>query len=122
MDLVYAQKNQKTNRRSNEEEVIGPFEKLADELYKSVRRSFTRRKVEVKTIDDIWGADLVEMQEWIKENIGYRYMMNVIDVFSKYGRSIPLNDKTEKSIIDAFIQIVKKSNRRPKYIWVDEGK
>jgi len=87
-----------------------------------VRRHFQRRLVKVKHIDDIWGADLVEMQEWSKVNKGFRYMLNVIDVFSKFAWSIPLKDKTGKVTLDAFKQIVKESGRIPKYIWVDEGK
>jgi hypothetical protein len=78
--------------------------------------------VNVFEIDDIWGADLVEMQEWSKQNKGYRYMLNVIDVFSKYAWSITLKDKTGKSVLDGFKLIVKGSNRTPKHIWVDEGK
>jgi hypothetical protein len=62
------------------------------------------------------------MQEWSKMNKGYRYMLNVIDIFSKYAWSIPLKDKTGKSVLDAFKQIVKISDRIPKHIWVDEGK
>src|SRR6266536_3612978 len=50
------------------------------------------------------------MQEWSKQNKGYRYMLNVIDVFSKYAWSIPLKDKTMKTTLDALIRIVKQSN------------
>jgi len=46
-------------------------EKLASELHKPVRTHFQRRRVEVKAIDDIWGADLVKMQEWSKKNKGF---------------------------------------------------
>jgi len=63
-------------------------EKLADELHKLVRRNFQKRRVEVEQIDDIWGGDLVEMQEWNKQNNGFRYMLNVINVFSKFAWSI----------------------------------
>src|SRR5260221_2026290 len=49
-------------------------------------------------------------------------MLNVIDVFSKYARSIPLKDKTMKTKLDAFKRIVKQSSRIPKYIWADEDK
>jgi hypothetical protein len=49
-------------------------------------------------------------------------MLNVIDIFTKFAWSIPLKDKTGKSILDGFKQIVKESNRIPKNIWVDEGK
>ena len=53
------------------------------------------------------GADLVEMQELCKENKGYRYMLNVIDVFSKYAWSIPLKDKKGTTVLDAFQKLLK---------------
>ena len=49
-------------------------------------------------------------------------MLNIIDVFSKYAWSIPLKDKTGETTLDAFKIIVKQSARKPKFIWVDEGK
>ena len=49
-------------------------------------------------------------------------MLNVIDVFSKYAWSIPLKDKTGTTTLNAFKEIVEKSGRKPKHIWVDEGK
>ena len=68
-------------------------EELADELHKPVKRKFQRRQVLVNEIDDVWAADLVEMQEWSKVNKGYRYILNVIDCFSKYAWSVPMKDK-----------------------------
>ena len=62
------------------------------------------------------------MQEWSKQNKGFRYMLNVIDVFSKYAWSIPMKDKTGITTLNAFKQIVKTSGRIPKHIWVDKGK
>ena len=50
-----------------------------------------------------------------------KYLLNVIDVFSKYAWSIPIKDKMGKSIIDAFKKVVKTSGRRPKKLWVDQG-
>jgi hypothetical protein len=87
-----------------------------------VRRKFPRRKVEAYGVDDIWGADLVDMQEWSKMNKGYKYMLNVIDVYSKYAWSIPLKDKKGDTVAEAFKFIVKNSGRIPKHIWVDKGK
>ena len=49
-------------------------------------------------------------------------MLNVIDVFSKYAWSIPLKDKKGPTVVEAFKQIVRQSDRIPKHIWVDEGK
>ena len=62
------------------------------------------------------------MQEWSKENEGFRYMLNVVDVFSKYAWSIPMKDKTALTTLNAFKQIVDSSKRTPKHIWVDQGK
>ena len=73
-------------------------------------------------IDDIWSCDLVEMQAFAAANNGYRYMLNVIDVLSKYAWSVPLKDKTALSTLNAFKEIVNKSNRKPSKIWCDKGK
>ena len=91
-------------------------------MHKPVRRKFQRRQVISYEVDNIWSCDLVEMQEWSKENKGYRYMLNVVDVFSKYAWSIPLKDKTGITTLNAFKQIVQSSKRKPKHIWVDKGK
>jgi hypothetical protein len=72
-------------------------------------------------IDDVWAADLVEMREWEKANKGYKYMLNVIDVFSKYAWSIPMKNKTGVTTLEAFLKITTESGRIPKHIWVDKG-
>lgn len=91
-------------------------------MHKPARKNYPRRRVLVNEIDDIWGMDLVEMQEWSRDNKGYRYMLNVIDVFSKFAWSEPLKDKTGLTVLNALKDIVKKSGRKPKHIWVDKGK
>ena len=96
-------------------------EKLADELHTPIQRKFTRRRVIVYHIDEIWAADLVEMQQFSKWNKGYRYLLMVIDVFSKYGWIVPLKDKKGESVTKAFSEIFKEG-RKPQYLWVDKGK
>ncbi len=61
------------------------------------------------------------MREWEKQNKGYKYMLNVIDVFSKYAWSIPMKNKTAETTLNAFKKIVKDSGRIPKHLWVDKG-
>ena len=39
---------------------------LAEELYKPVTRKFQRRRVNVNSIDEIWAADLIDMQAFQK--------------------------------------------------------
>ena len=62
------------------------------------------------------------MQKYSKVNEGYRYILTVIDCFSKYAWAVPLKNKEGKTVLDAFKYIVKTSKRTPKHIWVDEGK
>ena len=63
---------------------------LANELHKPVRGRFDKRTVFAKQVDDIWTADLVDMSPFSRSNKGYKYLLTVIDVFSKYGWIVPL--------------------------------
>ena len=58
---------------------------LADELHKPVRKRFQKRSVLARQVDDIWTADLADMSPYSRSNSGYKYLLYVIDVFSKYG-------------------------------------
>ena len=69
---------------------------LADELHKPIKRTSTRRRVIVNGIYEIWCSDLVEIQQFSKWNKGYRYLLMVLDVFSKYSWIVLLKDKKEK--------------------------
>ena len=60
------------------------------------------------------------MQAFSKFNRGVKYLLTVIDVFSKYGWLIPLKDKTGKSVASALKTIFKE--RKPEKMWVDKGK
>ena len=60
------------------------------------------------------------MQNLQKYNKGYRYILNVIDLYSRYVWSVPIKTKTGKSIVDAFSNIIK-NGRKPTKLWVDNG-
>ena len=62
------------------------------------------------------------MQLLSKYNKGIRFLLCVIDIFSKYAWVVPLKDKKGISIVKAFQSILKQSNsRKPNKIWVDKG-
>ena len=58
------------------------------------------------------------MQLISKFNKGFRFLLSVIDIFSKYAWVISLKDKKGISIVDAYQKILDDSNRKPNKIWV----
>ena len=97
-------------------------EELANELHKPIRRNFKKRRVISNHVDDIWAADLVDMQYYSRSNKGCKYILMIIDVFSKYGWAEPLKNKTGAEIVRAFTDIWKSGQLPPKYLWTDKGK
>ena len=93
----------------------------AEELHKTIIRKFEKRKVHAAFKDNIWGADLADMQLLSRYNKGIRFLLCVIDIFSKYAWVVPLKDKRGISIVKAFQSILKQSNRKPIKIWADKG-
>lgn len=57
--------------------------KLASELHRPSRKNYDRRRVNVYRKDDLWQADHVEMTPYAKSNRGYKYILCVIDYFTK---------------------------------------
>ena len=97
-------------------------EQLAEEVHKQVTKKFKRRKVYARFKDNIWAADLAEMESLSSKNKNVKYLLCVIDVFTKYAWVKPLKDKKGKTVLNAFIEIVNESNRKPNKLWVDQGR
>ena len=68
-------------------------EQLAQKLHKPIIRKFKKRKVYSTFKDNIWGADLADMQIIIKFNKGFRFLLCVIDIFSKCTWVVPVKEK-----------------------------
>ena len=56
-----------------------------------------------------------------KFNKGFRFILCVIDIFSKYVWVVPLKDKKGITITNAFQKVLDESNRKPSEIWLDKG-
>ena len=82
-------------------------QQLAKELHKPIIRKFEKRKVHTAFKDNIWDADLADMQLLSKYNKGFRFLLCVIDIFSKYAWVVPLIDKKGVSIVKASQSIFK---------------
>ena len=89
---------------------------------KPVRKRFKRNRVIVNGKDEQWQADLVDVHALKKDNDGYRFLLTVIDVLSKYAWVVPLKDKTGKRLVDAFDAIFKKDGKVPERLQTDAGK
>ena len=94
---------------------------LAEELRKPIIRKFEKRTVYSGLKGNIWAVDIADMQLISKFNKGFRFLLCVIDIFSKFAWVVPLKDKKGITITNAFQKILKESNRKPNKIWVDKG-
>ena len=102
--------------------LIPQSQQLAKERHKPITSKFKNRKVYSAFKDNLWAADLADMQLLSRYNKGIRFLLCVIDIFSKYAWVVPLKDKKGISIVKAFQIILKLSNsRKPNKIWVDKG-
>ena len=86
-------------------------------LKKSLMEKFifctVRRKEYARFKDNIWEADLVEMESLSSNNKNVKYLLCVIDVFIKYAWVKPLKDKQGKTVLNSFLEIVNESNCKP---------
>ena len=119
--MVYKFFDKKTFGIGIKSENISNNKELAKELLKLVIIKFNKRKVLSPFIDKIWGADLAIMQLINKFNKGFRFLLCVIDIYSKYAWVILLKNKNCIRITNAFQKLLKESNRKPNKIWVDKG-
>ena len=75
---------------------------LAEELHKPIIKNFKRREVYSSFKDNIWSIDLADMSLISKFNKGIKYLLCVIDLFSKYSWAIHLKNKKGDSIVEGF--------------------
>lgn len=95
--------------------------RIAKELHKPIIKKFERRRILPRAIDEIWTADLMILSKYSRTNNGNKYILNVIDTFSKFVWSVPLKTKTGPEVSKAFMNIVKSSGRHPNLLHTDKG-
>lgn len=94
---------------------------FARELHAPVRTKFKKRVVIAPSVDNIWAIDLADMSAYSKANKGYKWLLMIIDCFSKYGHVVPMKRKTAVETADAFSKLFRE-NTPPKKCWADAGK
>ena len=84
-------------------------ETYADEIHRRATKKFTRRKVIVHRMDETWGLDLAQMPE----SNGYKFILCIIDIFTKFAWCVPMKNKTASTVLAALKDVVEKSGRIP---------
>ena len=95
-----------------------------NEIYsKPPKKNYITKKSNVYHIDDTCSLDILDLKDYGPENNrGYRYVLVIIDNFSKYGWTIPLKNKNAQTIKDSFENIIMTSKRKPNLFESDRGK
>ena len=91
------------------------------QLHKPSRRRFSRRPTVVNGIDHLWQVDLSDVSAIKKYNDNHRFLLFVIDVFSKYAWVRLLKDKTGATLTKTMKKILETTGRRPLYVMSDKG-
>ena len=94
---------------------------LASELLQKPRKKFTRRSVYSPSLDSIWTADLLDIHGYATVNKGYKFILVILDVFSRYAWAKPLKNKTASEVANAF-QSVFSTGPVCQRMWCDRGK
>ena len=91
---------------------------LANELHKDYRKTTKFLKITVYSKDNTWGCDIADMVKKSTDN--YRFILVCIDLYTRFGFCVPMINKTQESIREAFENIFEEHDRIPEYIWFDK--
>lgn len=93
---------------------------IIKELHKPVRKNFPRRCTVLKGLNDLYQADLVEVIPYANINKGFKYILTVIDCFSKLAHCVPLRSKSAEEVTNAMEQVLRSC--KMKHLQTDDGK
>ena len=95
-----------------------------NEIYsKPPKKNYPTNKTDVYHIDDIWSLDILDLKDYGPENNrNYRYVLVIIDNFSKFGWTVPLKNKNAQTIKDSFENIIISSKRSPNLLEGDRDR
>ena len=87
------------------------------ELLKPVKRIFKHRSIQTYYTNDLWSADLIDLQKCSVENVGIKYILLIIDIYNRFIWLFPLKNKEGKPILNDFKSI----KTFPANLWTDLG-
>ena len=74
-------------------------------MHRPARKNFERRSVSSYYNNDLWAADLVDMSNIKEDNHDITFLLNIIDIYSRFAWSIPLKNKKASTVLQAFKSI-----------------
>lgn len=89
------------------------------QLFKKTTRSKKYKAIVASQENQNWQCDLIDLQDFSKKNKGYKYILTVIDVFSRFAYAEPLKNKTGPVVLEAFKKVAK--NGPPHLLTSDNG-
>ena len=95
-------------------------QQIAKEVFSSQITKFKRKRIIPLYKEETWSADLIDKSSLSKYNNNYKFILTVIDIFTKYAWAIPLKNKSGSSITNGFKTILSEG-RKPEKLWVDRG-
>ena len=95
-------------------------QQLAEEVFSPQITMFKRQRIIPLYKDETWSADLIDKSSLSKYNNNYKFILTVIDIFTKYAWAIPLKNKSGLSKTNGFKTILSEG-RKPDKLWVDRG-
>ena len=95
-------------------------QQLAKEVFSPRITKFRRQRIIPLYKDETWSADLIDKSSLSKYNNNCKFILTVIDIFTKNAWAIPLKNKPGLSITNGFKTILSEG-RKPEKLWVDRG-
>ena len=100
---------------------------LAKEVFSPQITKFRRERTIPLYKDETWSADLIDKSSISKYSNNYKFILTVIDIFTKCALAIPLKNKSGLSITNGFKIVLGEhpkggsESRKPEKLWVDRG-
>ena len=107
---------------------------LAKEVFSPQITKFRRERIIPLYKDETWSTDLIDKSSLSKNNNYYKFILTVIDIFTKYAWAIPLMNKSGLSLTIGFKIVLSEhpqggsesqqggsESRKPEILWVDRG-
>ena len=99
------------------------FDKLdVPSKFKRRLKKFPRRKTIVHGPFNTYQMDLIEYRNLKYSNNGCKYILTIIDCFTRFGFAYPLKSKTAENTADQILKFLESLNNVPRFIYSDAGK